>query len=70
MSYSIAYQKIDKFMPEDPEYMDEWEKLEYDRDVDDIYEFLDLHADEEKMYSYFPTNGTLKGFAFYITTRI
>jgi hypothetical protein len=57
-------------MPEDPEYMDEWEELEYDRDINDIYEFLDLHADEEKMYSYFPTNGTLKGFAFYITTRI
>lgn len=70
IDYSEAFWKIDKYMPEqNPELMDEWEELEKEKNANNILEFLELHANEERMYSYFPKGGTLKEFSEFIAKR-
>ena len=66
-SYNEAYFKIDKFMPDDKDIQDEFYKIIDEKKVDELVEFIENNVnDEERMYSYFPENGTILEFANHI----
>ena len=66
-SYNLTWDKFDKFMPEDGDIQDEFEEL---KKAEDIEEFINLHANEERMHQFFPRNGTVKELAKHIASKI
>jgi hypothetical protein len=71
--YAEAEWKMDKFMPDDQELQDEYYEILDDPTISNkekyekIAEFIKYNVqDEERMYSYFPENGTIEEFAKYL----
>jgi hypothetical protein len=65
--YSEARWKMDKFMSDDANVMEEYHEIIGSKDVNAMEEFLDANCvDEERMHSYFPSDGTINEFAKYL----
>lgn len=70
--YSETSWKMDKFMPEDEEVMQEYYDILDDEDKDDedkkkeLIEFFNNNADEEIMKRYMPKGGSITEFVEYI----
>lgn len=63
-NYSLAYNKMDKFMNDDPDAQDEFYDIE---DEDEMAEFLELNIiDDGNFFSYAGKKATYKGFAKYL----
>ena len=74
--YEEAAYKFDKFMPDDPEIQDEYyeildsEDLEDEEKIEELAAFIEDNCeDEERMYSYFPKDGTIEEFAAYLVEQ-
>lgn len=66
LDYSEASFKLDKFLPEDQEIQEEYYEI---KETNDMKEFLETHAEEDRMYSYFPEGGTIYGFSQYLANQ-
>lgn len=73
MDYSEAAFKMDKFMFDEEEDMDRYEEALNTKNkkdaIEGVYECLTIDSDEERMFQYFPENGTIKGFAEYLVNK-
>lgn len=70
--YSELDWKMDKYMPEDvqQEYYSILDSSDTDEEkISALEEFFNEQADSERMDSYMPKNGTLKGFCEYLVGR-
>ena len=74
--YDEAEWQMDKFLPETQELQDEYYEILDDEDMDDeekievLADFIENNCeDEERMYSYFPENGSIYGLAAYIISQ-
>lgn len=67
--------KMDKYMPEDQEIQEEYhsildnENLSREEKISELEEFFELHADEERLFSYLGKNRTLKDLVTYIVDK-
>jgi len=65
INYSIPLDKLDKFLPEDPEIQEEYYliiELEPEQAKIELKEFFELNINEERFANYLPKGGTLDGF--------
>ncbi len=64
--YSETRWKMDKFMSDDAD-MEEYDEIIDSKDVNAMEEFLGINCvDEDRMYKYFPSGGTISEFAKYL----
>jgi hypothetical protein len=74
--YSEALFKIDKFLPEDEEVMQEYYDIldsddSKEEKIESMIEFLNNYVlDFDKMYDYFPANGNTEEFAEFIINNM
>jgi hypothetical protein len=64
--YAELSWKMDKYMPEDSEVMDEYYELLQGGNEKELEDFFFTHADEDRMNDYMPKGGDMKGFMKYL----
>lgn len=69
----IAYDKFDKYMPEDSEIQNEYYEIldgesTNNEKIDSLVEFIDIHADEDRLQSYLG-EASIKELATYIIEK-
>ena len=62
--YQEALFKMDKFMSDEPEAMNEYEEI---NSVAEMIEYLELHMVDEDRFHDYAGGGTIQGFAEYLT---
>lgn len=75
IDYSEVEWKMDKFLPDDSEIQNEFyeilndQVIMYDEKEDILIEFFETYANKDRMFSYFPKNGSIKEFVKYLIDK-
>lgn len=64
--YSEVAYKIDKWMPDDSDLIQEFQDIEDSGNVEDMAEHIEMNADDEMLSRYMPKGGTIMGLAKFL----